>query len=389
MTHSPGVQRLNEFGQTIFATMSAKAAEFHAVNLGQGFPESDGPVAMLERAQQEIAQGNNQYAPARGIPRLRQAIASARERHFGVSYDPDTEVLVTVGATEAISATILGLVEPGEDVLVFEPYYDSYAASIALAGARRIAVPLIPDGRSWTLDIDAFTAAITPRTSMVIINSPHNPTGAVFDEQTLKAFASVCAEHDLLVLSDEVYEHYTFGDHTHVPVASLPGMRERTITVSSAAKTFNVTGWKTGWALAPAPLLDAVFKAKQFMSYVGATPFQPAIAYALEHEDAWIRSTVAETEAKGILLSDGLRQAGFNVYDTHGAFYVVADISSITDKNGNQFCLDLPQEKGVAAIPIEPFTDSSVGWSNAIRFAYCKERQEILTAIGCLKAPAC
>ncbi|APQ53714.1 Aminotransferase [Corynebacterium pseudotuberculosis] len=381
MRHTPGVQRLDQFGQTIFATMSAKAAEFQAINLGQGFPESNGPLAMLQRAQQEIAKGNNQYAPARGIPSLRQAIARARERNFGVSYDPDTEVLVTVGATEAISATILGLVEPGEDVLVFEPYYDSYAASIALAGAQRIAVPLIPDGRSWTLYLDAFAAAITPRTSMVIINSPHNPTGAVFDEQTLKAFAAICAERDLLVLSDEVYEHYTFANHPHVPIASLPAMRERTITVSSAAKTFNVTGWKTGWALAPAPLLEAVFKAKQFMSYVGATPFQPAIAYALEHEEAWIRKTVADTEAKGICLSDGLRQAGFDVYDTHGAFYVVADISSVTDKTGNQFCLDLPREKGVAAIPIEPFTDSSPEWNSMIRFAYCRDQEEILTAI--------
>jgi len=364
------VQRLREFGETVFATMTARATEFDAVNLGQGFPDSDGPPRMLDIACEEIRGGNNQYGPGRGLPVLREAVARQRLRDHGVAYDPDTEVLITVGATEAISAAVLGLVEPGSEVIVLEPYYDAYAAAIALAGARRVAVPLAADGATWTVDVDAVRDAITPDTAMLIINSPHNPTGAVFDRTVLTELAAVCVERDLLVLSDEVYENLIFGA-THTAIASLPGMRERTVTVSSAAKSWNVTGWKTGWALAPATLIDAVVTAKQFMSYVGATPFQPAVAYALDHEQEWLRGMVADLAAGRDILVAGLRQAGLDVHDTSGTYFVVADIGEAGD--GLRFCLDLPERIGVAAIPVQVFCDDPGPWRSKVRFAFGKQ----------------
>lgn len=367
---SRSVRRLREFGETVFATMTARATEFDAVNLGQGFPDSDGPPRMLEIACEEIRSGNNQYGPGRGLPVLREAVAAQRSRDHGIGYDPDTEVLITVGATEAISATVLGLVEPGSEVIVLEPYYDAYAAAIALAGARRVAVPLAADGATWTVDVDAVRAAITSDTAMLIINSPHNPTGSVFGRDVLTELAAVCVEHDLLVLSDEVYENLIF-DATHTAVASLPGMWERTVTVSSAAKSWNVTGWKTGWALAPAPLLDAVVTAKQFMSYVGATPFQPAVAHALNHEQEWLRGMVAELATGRDILVAGLREAGLQVHDTSGTYFVVADIGESGD--GLQFCLDLPERIGVAAIPVQVFCDDPGPWRSKVRFAFGKQ----------------
>lgn len=371
---SRSVRRLREFGETVFATMTARATEFDAVNLGQGFPDSDGPPRMLEIACEEIRSGNNQYGPGRGLPVLREAVAAQRSRDHGIGYDPDTEVLITVGATEAISATVLGLVEPGSEVIVLEPYYDAYAAAIALAGARRVAVPLAADGATWTVDVDAVRAAITSDTAMLIINSPHNPTGSVFGRDVLTELAAVCVEHDLLVLSDEVYENLIF-DATHTAVASLPGMWERTVTVSSAAKSWNVTGWKTGWTLAPAPLLDAVVTAKQFMSYVGATPFQPAVAHALNHEQEWLRGMVAELATGRDILVAGLREAGLQVHDTSGTYFVVADIGESGD--GLQFCLDLPERIGVAAIPVQVFCDDPGPWRSKVRFAFGKRHETL------------
>ncbi|GAB3707845.1 pyridoxal phosphate-dependent aminotransferase [Corynebacterium nasicanis] len=372
---SRSVHRLREFGETVFATMSARAVEFDAVNLGQGFPDSDGPPRMLEIACEEIRAGNNQYGPGRGLPVLREAVAAQRARDHGVHYDPDTEVLITVGATEAISAAVLGLVEPGTEVIVLEPYYDAYAAAIALAGARRVAVPLAADGATWTVDVAAVRAAITADTAMLIINSPHNPTGAVFSRATLSELAKVCVEHDLLVLSDEVYENLLFDALPHTAVASLPGMRERTVTVSSAAKSYNVTGWKTGWALAPAPLLDAVVTAKQFMSYVGATPFQPAVAHALTHEGPWLSAMVAELATGRDILVDGLRSAGLSVHDTHGTYFVIADIGE--GRDGLDFCLELPARIGVAAIPVQVFCDDPGPWRSKVRFAFGKKHETL------------
>lgn len=375
------VARLRQFGETVFATMSAKAAEFDAVNLGQGFPDSDGPPRMLEIACEQIHGANNQYGPARGMAVLREAVAAQRARDHQITYDPETEVLITVGATEAISATVLGLVEPGSEVIVLEPYYDAYAAAIALAGARRVAVSLVADGAGWTVDVDAVRAAVTSETAMIIINSPHNPTGSVFSRDVLTQLAAVCVEHDLLVLADEVYENLLFDGVAHTALASLPGMFGRTVTVSSAAKTWNVTGWKTGWALAPAPLLDAVFKAKQFMTFVGATPFQPAVAHALNEESEWLSGMVAELSAGRDLLVDGLRSAGLEVHDTRGTYFVVADIAPLGENDGVSFCLDLPERIGVAAIPAQVFCDDPGPWRTKVRFAFGKRHETLRLAV--------
>ncbi|AKK08144.1 pyridoxal phosphate-dependent aminotransferase [Corynebacterium testudinoris] len=367
------VTRLQPFGETVFATMTELAVTHDAINLGQGFPDSDGPAAMLELACAEISSGNNQYGPGRGFMGLRSAIARQRQRDYGVTYHPEAEVLVTVGATEAISATVLGLVEPGSEVIVLEPYFDAYAAAIALAGATRVAVPLVSAGDTWTVDVDAVRAAITPRTAMVIINSPHNPTGSVFSREVLTELSAVCVENDLLVLSDEVYENLVFDDTTHTALAALPGMWSRTITVSSAAKSYNVTGWKIGWALAPAPLLDAVLKAKQFMTYVGPTPFQPAVHYALDHESAWLEDMVSGLQSNRDLLGDALRTAGFPVSSTAGTYFTVVDIAPLGFSDGVEFCTALPQQIGVAAIPVQVFCDDPEPWRTKVRFAFCKQ----------------
>ena len=374
MTTHGTVARLRPFGGTIFAEMSELAVRHGAVNLGQGFPDWDGPPRMLEVARGQIVAGNNQYPPGRGMPGLRAAIADDRAARYGSVLDPATEVLVTVGATEAIAAAVLGLVEPGREVILIEPYYDSYAAAVALAGARRVAVPLVRDGRGFALDVDALRAAVTPDTAMIVVNTPHNPTGTMLTADELGAVAEIACEHDLIVLSDEVYEHLTF-DAGHVPVASLPGMRERTITVSSAAKTFNVTGWKIGWALAPAPLLDGVLAAKQFLTFVGGAPFQPAVEHALRHEQAWVEGLRRDLLGKRDRLSAVLRNAGFDTLASAGTYYVCVDLGHGID--GLDFCRRLPAERGVAGVPVSVFTDHPGPWRGIVRFAFCK-RDEVL-----------
>ena len=364
------VRRLQPFGETIFATMSAAAAKHNAINLGQGFPDTDGPPRMLEIAQREIARGNNQYAPGKGVEVLRSAVADSRR--VGTE-----EVLITVGATEAISATVLGLAEPGSEVIVFDPYYDAYAAAIALAGAQRVSVPLRQVDRTWDLDTAAFAAAITDRTSMVIINSPHNPTGSVFSRAALEEFARICVAHDLTVLSDEVYEHLIFEGNQHTRINELPGMKSRTVTSSSAAKSYNATGWKTGWAIAEPALLDGVIKAKQFMTYVGATPFQPAVAHAIHNERAWLRRMVDSLAVGKNILADGLRNAGLKVYDTAGTYFIVADVSPLGFDDGTDYCMGLPELQGVAAIPLAGFSDHKETWKPLVRFAFCK-RHDVL-----------
>lgn len=364
------VRRLQPFGETIFATMSAAAAKHKAINLGQGFPDTDGPPRMLEIAQREIARGNNQYTPGKGVESLRAAVANSR----GVDID---EVLITVGATEAISATVLGLVEPGSEVIVFDPYYDAYAAAIALAGAQRVSVPLRQVDKTWDLDPAAFESAITDNTSMVIVNSPHNPTGSVFTREALEEFARICVKYDLDVLSDEVYEHLVFDDNQHTRVSELPGMKNRTVTSSSAAKSFNATGWKTGWAIATPELLDAVVKAKQFMTYVGPTPFQPAIAHAINNESAWLRRMVESLSVGKNILADGLRNAGLEVFDTAGTYFIVADVSPLGFDDSTDYCMGLPELQGVAAIPLAGFSDHKEQWKSLVRFAFCK-RHDVL-----------
>ncbi|OFN76006.1 pyridoxal phosphate-dependent aminotransferase [Corynebacterium sp. HMSC074E01] len=371
------VERLQEFGETIFATMTALAVENDAVNLGQGFPDSDGPQRMLEIAQENIAGGNNQYAPLRGVSELLSAIAET----YAV---PQDHVVVTAGATEAITATVLGLVEPGHEVIVLEPYYDAYAAAIALADATRVPVPLKESGNSWDIDVDAVRAAVTDKTAMVIINTPHNPTGSVFSHEALTELAELCVEKDLLVLADEVYENLTFGTE-HVSIATLPGMAARTVTVSSAAKSFNCTGWKTGWAIAEPKLLDGVIKAKQFTTFVSTTPFQPAVAHALRYEQEWLDGMVDELAECRSILVKGLEQLGFHVHDTGGTYYVVADISS-TGLSGIDFCMQLPETKGVAAIPLAAFTDNPEPWQHKVRFAFCKRPEVIRETVRRLTA---
>lgn len=370
MTGHGTVERLRAFGGTIFAEMSDLANRHGAVNLGQGFPDWDGPPRMLEVAREQISAGNNQYPPGRGFPGLREAVAADRAARCGVGYDPDAEVLVTVGATEAIAAAVLGLVETGREVILIEPYYDSYAAAVALAGARRVAVPLVRDGQRFVLDVDALRSAVTPDTAMIVVNTPHNPTGTMLSAAELSVIAEVACEHDLLVLADEVYEHLVF-DAQHVPIASLPGMRERTVTVSSAAKTFNVTGWKIGWALAPKPLLDGVLAAKQFLTFVGGAPFQPAVEHALRHEQRWVEELRLSLLDKRDRLAGALRTAGFDTLETAGTYYVCVDLGDGVD--GLDFCRRLPAERGVAAVPVSVFTDHPEAWRGVVRFAFCKK----------------
>lgn len=371
------VTRLRPFASTIFAEMTELAIRNDAVNLGQGFPDTDGPESMLEAARQAITDGVNQYPPGAGMKVLRDAIATDRARRYGTELDPESEVLVTVGATEAISATLLGLVEPGDEVVLIEPFYDSYAASVALACATRKTAPLVPSGTGFRLDVDALRAAITERTTMLVVNTPHNPSGTVFTADEIRSIAEIACERDLLVLSDEVYEHLVFDGRVHTPLASLPGMWERTITVSSAAKTFNVTGWKIGWACGPANLIAAVRAAKQYLSFVGGAPFQPAVAHALLHEQEWVRSSRAQLQAKRDVLHGALTEAGFDVYSGGGTYFLCADITSIGDRDGVEFCRSLPERIGVAAVPISVFTDHPDQWNHLVRFAFCK-KDEVL-----------
>ncbi|MCB0931772.1 MAG: pyridoxal phosphate-dependent aminotransferase [Mycobacterium sp.] len=378
------VERLRPFSVNVFAKMSALAAQLGAVNLGQGFPDEDGPPPMLEAARQAIADGINQYPPGLGIAELRAAVAAQRSRRYGQEFDPETQLLVTVGASEAIAAAVLGLVEPGSEVILLEPYFDTYAPVIAMAGARRVAVPLVRDGRGFALDIDAVRAAITPRTRAIIVNSPHNPTGMVLTDDELSALAAVAVETDLLVISDEVYERLTFDGREHRPIATYPGMAERTVTISSAAKMFNCTGWKIGWACGASKLVEGVRTAKQYMSYVAGAPFQPAVAYALNNEDVWVDSLRDSLQAKRDRLALALTDLGFELHDSAGTYFLCADPRPLGFSDSTAFCEELPYRVGVAAIPMSAFCDpgrSSEEWNHLVRFAFCKRDKTLDEAI--------
>ena len=366
--------RLDGIPPTIFTTMSALAIRTGSVNLGQGFPDADGPASVLEAARAAIASGANQYAPGPGVPALRQAIARHQQRHYGLDLDPDTQVLVTTGCTEGIAAALLGLVDPGDEVVVLEPYYDSYVAMMQMAGAVRRPVTL--RAPHFRLDVDELRAAITPRTRFVLLNSPHNPTGTVLTRAELQAVADVAVEHDLVVITDEVYEHLTFDDREHVPLATLPGMFERTLTLSSAGKSYSVTGWKVGWATGPAPLVSATMAAKQWLTFTSGSPLQPAIAHALDHEPDWPRALAASLQERRDLLCDGLEKLGLEVARPEGTYFALTDISSLGWADGMEFCLALPERAGVVAIPTQPFHDSDAG-DQLVRWAFCKETQVI------------
>ncbi|MDY6998751.1 MAG: pyridoxal phosphate-dependent aminotransferase [Actinomycetota bacterium] len=384
------VERLQPYAVTIFAEMSALAARIGAVNLGQGFPDEDGPAAMLTTAQRNIAEGVNQYPPGLGIAPLRQAIADQRRRRFGTEYDPDTEVLVTTGATEAIAAAVLGLVEPGSEVLLVEPFYDSYSPVVAMAGCRRRAVPLRFDGRGFAIDVEALRAAITPDTRALILNSPHNPTGMVAGDDELRGLARLAVEADLLVIADEVYEHLVFDGRRHLPLANYPGMAGRTVTISSAAKMFNVTGWKIGWACGPTDLIAGVRAAKQYLSYVSGAPFQPAVAQALDTEDAWVQALCASLQTRRDRLGTALADIGFEVHDSSGTYFLCADPRPLGYPDSTAFCAELPERVGVAAIPMTAFCDPAAPhaeqWKHLVRFAFCKRDDTLDEAIRRLRA---
>ncbi|MFB7860561.1 pyridoxal phosphate-dependent aminotransferase [Streptomyces sp. NPDC056069] len=375
-------RRLAEFGTTIFAEMSALAARTGSINLGQGFPDTDGPEEIREAAVRALREGRgNQYPPGPGVPELRTAIAEHQLRRYGLAYDPDAEVLVTAGATEAIAAALLALVEPGDEVVALEPYYDSYAACIAMAGGTRVPVTLRPHAGAFALDLDELKAAVTERTRLILLNTPHNPTGTVLSRAELTAIAELAQERDLLVVTDEVYEHLVFDDAEHVPIASLPGMRERTVTIGSAGKTYSFTGWKVGWITATPELTSAVRSAKQFLTYVASGPFQYAVAEALRLPDAYTDGLRAELQAKRDLLSEGLAAAGFGVHRPAGTYFVTTDIRPLGETDGFAFCRALPERAGVVAIPNAVFYDHREEGAPFVRFAFCKRKAVIEEAI--------
>ncbi|MDN0198259.1 pyridoxal phosphate-dependent aminotransferase [Streptomyces sp. S.PNR 29] len=382
-------RRLAEFGTTIFAEMSALAVRTGAINLGQGFPDTDGPEQVREAAVRALRDGRgNQYPPGPGVPELRTAVAAHQLRRYGLSYDPETEVLVTAGATEAIAASLLALLEPGDEVIAFEPYYDSYAACIAMAGGTRVPVTLRPGDGSFRLDLDELRDAVTDRTRLLLINTPHNPTGTVLTREELTAIAELAVERDLLVVTDEVYEHLVFDEAEHVPLATFPGMRERTVTIGSAGKSFSFTGWKVGWVTAAAGLVAAVRSAKQFLTYVSSGPFQYAVAEALALPDSYFASFRADMLARRDLLAAGLEEAGFTVFRPAGTYFITTDIRSLGEADGFTFCRTLPERAGVVAIPNGVFYDHREEGAPFVRFAFCKQTDVLEEAVSRLKALA-
>lgn len=391
LVHVPGndplVRRMQGFGTTIFAEMSALAVSTGSVNLGQGFPDTDGPEELLADAIAAIREGHNQYPPGLGIPELRQAISDHHRRCYQLVYDADVEVLVTAGATEAVTSAVLALAEAGDEVVVFEPYYDSYSASIALAGAHRRTVTLRRDdsgeGAGWRFDPDELAAAITARTKAILLNTPHNPTGKVFTAAELLVIADLAQRHNLIVIADEVYEHLVFDGRRHVPIATLPGMRERTVMVGSAGKSFSVTGWKIGWVAAPAALTAAVRTVKQFLTYVNGAPFQPAVARALAKQPPHYEAICARLQDQRDQLCGGLSAQGFDVVRPQGTYFATIDIH----RNAVEFCRELPRAVGVVAIPSSVFYSSTVG-DSYVRLAFCKRAEVIDDALTRLKGVA-
>ncbi len=368
-------RRLEGLGTSIFAQMSARAVATGAVNLGQGFPDVDGPAEIAEAAAEAVRTGKgNQYPPGPGIPELRGAVADHQRRFYGLACDPDTEVLVTAGATEGIAAAMLALLEPGDEVIAFEPYYDSYAANIAMAGATRVPLTLrAPDFRP---DLDRLRDVITARSRLILLNSPHNPTGMVLTRAEAEAIADLAVEHDLLVVTDEVYEHLVY-DREHIPLATLDGMRERTVSVSSAGKTFSFTGWKVGWVTGTPELVNAVRTTKQFLTFVSSGPFQYAVAQALALPGAYYEGIAEDLRVKRDLLAGGLKEIGFEVYQPDGTYFITTDVAALGERDGIEFCLNLPEKAGVVAIPSAVFYDDKEAGRTQVRFAFCK-REEVL-----------
>ena len=379
--------KLQGLGTTIFGEMSALAVATNSVNLGQGFPDTDGPREVLDAAIAAINGGQNQYPPLIGVPSLREAIVEHQQRFYGLTFDAATEVLVTGGASEALASILIGLLDTGDEVVTFEPTYDMYQACAAMSGATIRPVTLHPP--DYAADIDELRAAVTPRTRLILLNSPHNPTGKVFTTAELHAIADIAIEHDLIVVTDEVYEHLTFDGLVHTPIATLPGMRERTLTISSGGKTFNTTGWKVGWIVGPGPLVTAARTAKQYLTYVNSGPFQPAIAVGLRLGDDFFRDIAADLQAKRDRLCAGLDEAGFDVFRPQGTYFVTVDIRPLrADGDGYEFCRELPHRCGVVAIPNEVFYTDPRRGRHLVRFAFSKRLDVLDEAVSRLKALA-
>ncbi|WP_423923229.1 aminotransferase class I/II-fold pyridoxal phosphate-dependent enzyme [Frigoribacterium sp. 2-23] len=370
-----GAMLLDSHGRlapTIFAEMSALAVDTGAINLGQGFPDEDGPADVLETARESISRGLNQYPPGRGMPVLLEAVAAHQKRFYDIDLDPARQVLVTAGATEALAATLLALVDDGDEVITLEPFYDAYGALIGLARGRHVTVPL--RGAELQPDPDELRAAFSDRTRVVVVNDPHNPTGSVLDDATRRLLVDLAVEFDATLVTDEVYEHIVFDGETHVPLATLPGAAERTITVSSGGKTFNTTGWKIGWLSGPADLVDRIVAVKQFLTYVNGSPFQPAIAVGLGLPDSYFAGLAADLQHKRDVLSAGLHGAGFGVSRPQGSYFVVADAAPLGVDDAAAFCRRLPDLAGVVGVPLSAFchADLAAEYSSLVRFAFCK-----------------
>ncbi|NYG59107.1 N-succinyldiaminopimelate aminotransferase [Nocardioides daedukensis] len=376
--------RLDGIPPTIFTEMSALAMRTGSVNLGQGFPDQDGPASVVERAVRALRDGDNQYAPGSGVLALREAIAAHQHRHYGIELDPGHEVVVTTGATEGIAAALLGLVNPGDEVVVLEPYYDSYLAMIAFAGGVRRPVTL--RGPDYRLDVEALRAAVNERTRVMLINTPHNPTGTVLTRAELQSIAEVAIEHDLVVITDEVYEHLTFEDHEHIPLATLPGMAERTLTLSSAGKMFSFTGWKIGWATGPRELTGALLGAKQWLSFSSGSALQPAVAHALDNESGFYESLRVDLQGRRDQLCAGLSALEMEVRVPEGTYFACTDVAAYGWKDAHEFCLALPERAGVVAIPAQAFYDDQDEGRHKVRWAFCKEADVIADGLARLSA---
>jgi N-succinyldiaminopimelate aminotransferase len=375
--------KLAGFGTTIFAEMSTLATSTGAINLGQGFPDTDGPAEVLDAAIEAIRAGLNQYPPGLGDPDLRAAVAEHQRRWYGLDVDPVTEIVVTAGATEALAGAMLGMLDAGDEVVVFEPMYDSYQAGIALAAATPVPVLLEPDEAGvWRFDPDALREAVTDRTKLILLNTPHNPTGKVFDRAELEIIAGVAIDRDLIVVTDEVYEHLVFDGAEHIPLATLPGMFERTLTISSGGKTFHTTGWKIGWMSGPIELVTAARLAKQYLTFVNGAPFQPATAVGLRLGDDYFDRLRGDLEIARDRLAEGLERAGFLTFRPEASYFITVDIRPVrSDGDGMGFCRDLPQRAGVVAVPASAFYMHPEHGAHLVRFACCKQLDVIDAAV--------
>lgn len=380
MSASPLVPRMDEHAVSVFARMSTLALQTGAINLGQGFPDTDGPLILREVAMQAIAEGRgNQYPPPHGLPALREAIAAHQQRFYGLSIDPDRGVVVATGASETLQATLLALIDDGDEVVMFEPWFDVYAAGISLARGRRVGVPLA--GPELRPDLDALRERVTPRTRAILLNSPHNPSGIVFTPEELQVIADIAITNDCLVISDEAYEHLWFDGHPHTPIATLPGMFERTITIGSGGKTFSFTGWKVGWASGPADLIGAVRVVRQHLSYVSGGPFQWAMAAGLTLDDDYFTEFRIDLQSKRDLLCAGLSELGMRVINPQGTYFATTDVTPLGYPDGMTFCEALPELAGVVAIPHQVFCDDKPVGAPYVRWAFCKQPSVLTTAI--------